>query len=110
MNKVIVTGRVTHDPKKVVYDRQKDLSFVKLGVAVHDKGKTIYVDFKIFDQKLVDQVATYITKGRTVEVEGHIETYKEALEFVAENVIFGSDKAEEILRHQDKINDFENTF
>lgn len=91
MNKIIVTGKLTHTPKKILY-KKPDGYMTKIGVAVHDRGTTIFLDLKVFKPDLVNQVCDHLDKGRFVEIEGHFEKYQDSIDFVADEVIFGDKK------------------
>ena len=92
MNKVIITGKLTHTPKQILYKKSPESFMTKIGVAVHDRDTTVFIDMKVFKPELVKQVCDHLEKGRYVEVEGHFETYQDNIDLVADEVIFGDRK------------------
>lgn len=87
--KLIIAGNATRDAE-LKKSQSGEVTYATLRVAVNDgKRETVYFPVTIFG-KQAEIVAEYVTKGRAVLVEGHIEAAKNGgMNVVADRVIFG---------------------
>lgn len=70
MNKVILIGRLTSDPKLL---EKNDYRGVKIALALNYKDNVTYVDIMFWHDKIVDVITKFCKKGKLVCVEGHIK-------------------------------------
>jgi hypothetical protein len=93
--KLIVVGNAAADPRRQKSKKSK-LAYTLFRVAVNDgKDKTVFFSVAAFD-KLGQNVARYVSKGREVLVEGRV-TVSEAGRYgvVADRVVFGAGSAQQ---------------
>jgi single-strand DNA-binding protein len=91
--KLVVVGNVTADPRRQK-SRKKKVAYTLFSVAVRDgKDDPVFFPVAAFN-KLGQNVARYVTKGRLVVVEGRLTASKEGrLGVVADRVVFGPQKS-----------------
>jgi len=93
--KLILSGNASTDAK-TQKSKKGDVSFMTFGLAVkNSKGRTSFFPVVVFGN-LGDALVTYVTKGRQVLVEGHIEVSSQGnFNVVAEHVSLGVAPAEQ---------------
>jgi single-strand DNA-binding protein len=87
--KLIIAGNATRDVE-LKKSQSGEVTYATLRVAVNDgKEEPVYFPITIFG-KQAEIVAEYVTKGRAILVEGHIEATKNGgMNVVADRVVFG---------------------
>jgi len=89
--KFIIVGNVTNDAK-TQKSKKGDMSFATFTIgAKNNKERSSFFPIVVFG-KLGDSLVSYVTKGRKVLVDGHIEVSATTGRFnvVAERVLLGS--------------------
>lgn len=73
MNNVVLIGRLTRDPE---LRWSNDLAVARFSVAVDRNGKDKGTDFPniVVFSKQAENCEKYLTKGRKVAIQGHIQT------------------------------------
>ncbi len=73
MNNVVLIGRLTKDPE---LRWSNDLAVARFSVAVDRNGKDKGTDFPsiVVFSKQAENCEKYLTKGRKVAIQGHIQT------------------------------------
>lgn len=76
MNKSIIIGRLTTDPKVTVSSGEEQMSIARFTVAVDRRRKDSSADFPscIAFGKTADFIGNYFRKGMKIVIEGHIQT------------------------------------
>lgn len=76
MNKVIIIGRLTTDPKVTVSSGEDQMSIARFTLAVDRRKKDSSADFPscIAFGKTADFIGNYFRKGMKIVIEGHIQT------------------------------------
>ena len=76
MNKVIISGRWTADPKTSSTAGNEPMTIAKGSIAVDRRGKDKGADFIIVVAfgKIADHIGKYYTKGMRTVIAGHIQT------------------------------------
>lgn len=113
-NKIILIGNLTKDPE--MRYAQSGLSVCNFRIAVNtsmrkddDKRETLFIDIITFD-KQADVCGKYLSKGKSVLVEGRLQErrweteegqQRSKVEVVAQTVRFLSRKSEEPQRQDD---------
>lgn len=102
--KIILLGNVTKDAERRT-SRKGDVTYTTFGLAVNErKDRPTYFQIAVFG-KPAKPVATYVTKGRQVMVEGRVEVSdKGRFNVVAARVLFGAitDKPQSTKRSKTK--------
>jgi single-stranded DNA-binding protein len=88
--KFILVGNVTNDAK-IQKSKKGDMSFATFSVgAKNSKDRTSFFPVVVFG-KLGESLVSYVSKGRKVLIEGHIEVSDVGrFNIVAERVILGN--------------------
>lgn len=85
LNKVILVGRLAHDPE---FQVSNGLHIAKIVIASTDRAnKTHFIRSKCFGV-LADQVYKYCIKGMTVACEARLEVYDNKIEVISDNIQF----------------------
>lgn len=98
MNKTILVGRLTRDPKNIGKTSDVAVFTVATSVKTKDGERTDYSDVKVFGNQAANCIR-YLSKGSMVAVEGHTTTnsydnqYK--LEIIGDKVDFLDTKKKE---------------
>ena len=76
MNKVIISGRWTADPKTSATAGNEPMTIAKGSIAVDRRGKDKGADFinVVAFGKIADHIGKYYTKGMRTVIAGHIQT------------------------------------
>lgn len=76
MNKVIISGRWTADPKTSSTAGNEPMTIAKGSIAVDRRGKDKGADFinVVSFGKIADHIGKYYTKGMRTVIAGHIQT------------------------------------
>lgn len=76
MNKVIISGRWTADPKTSSTAGSEPMTIAKGSIAVDRRGKDKGADFinVVSFGKIADHIGKYYTKGMRTVIAGHIQT------------------------------------
>ena len=76
MNKVIISGRWTADPKTSSTAGSEPMTIAKGSIAVDRRGKDKGADFinVVAFGKIADHIGKYYTKGMRTVIAGHIQT------------------------------------
>ena len=76
MNKVIISGRWTADPKTSATAGNEPMTIAKGSIAIDRRGKDKGADFinVVAFGKIADHIGKYYTKGMRTVIAGHIQT------------------------------------
>ncbi len=93
---LIVAGNVTKDAQlKTSKDKKVDYAHFRVAVSGNKEGKTMFFPITLFGER-AKKLAQYITKGRQVLIEGHIETSQSGqMSVVVDTIEFGGGKTAE---------------
>ena len=105
MNKVIISGRWTADPKTSSTAGNEPMTIAKGSIAVDRRGKDKGADFinVVAFGKIADHIGKYYTKGMRTVIAGHVQTGNYTgkdgkkvytTDVVVEEIEFGESKGE----------------
>ncbi len=88
--RLVLAGNSANDPERKT-SKKGDVAYTTFQVAVRDaRDRTTYFPITVFGQQ-AEIVASHVTKGRQVLVEGRIEVAENGrFNVVADRVVFGA--------------------
>lgn len=74
MNKVFLIGRLVRD--NIIQTTKNNKPYILNNIAIIENGApTRFIDFAVFDNRLVEFMSSYLVKGSLILLEAHIEQF-----------------------------------